>query len=92
MVNGSLLRNRPTQLTLSLKMNEMVNFGGGRNSFDGREVLDTEEADVHFYGKGISESATLFPFCFVFARVHLICERNPPLIVRRKEPNLCVQE
>ena len=67
------------------------NFGGGWNGFDGREVPDTEEVDVDFYGKGISESATLFPSRFVFARVHFICKRNLLLIIRRKEPNLCVQ-
>ena len=89
MVNGSLLGTKPTELTLSLRMSEMAELWNG---FDGREVPDTEEVDLDFYGKGIPESAALFPPYFVFACVHFICERNLLLIVRRKEPDLRVQE
>ena len=65
-------------------------MGDGRNSVDGREVPDTEEVDMNFYGEGISESVALFPPFFVTACIHLICKRNLLLIVRRKEPNLTV--
>jgi len=66
-------------------------MSGGDRNFDGREAPDPEEINVDLYGKRISESATLFPPHFIYARIHFISEWNLLLIVRRKEPNLCVQ-
>ena len=66
-------------------------MGVKNRGFDGREVPDPEEIDVDLYGKRIPESATFFPPYFIFAHIHLISERNLLLVVRREEPNLCVQ-
>ena len=55
------------------------------------EAPDAEEIDLDGYGKRISESATLLPAHCVVTRVHFISKWNLFFIVRRKEPNLCVQ-
>lgn len=77
-VKGNLLGTNPTELTVSLLMNEIAVMHRVVQN-----LPDTDKFNVHIDGECLFECSALFPTFFIVTAVHVVCKRNLLMVAAR---------